>query len=144
MNKITTQIIPKRDKILKNILQDVIANPADFEIERIKITGKIVAIKWFDEIKTKHFKKDNLEVIESLKLKLTRDSLVYRSLIETISSFRDKIERQYLLICYNHSLTDTFIELNFDGIIYMAESICRNYYNKNYIIGCDNVCFIHA
>lgn len=137
-NKLQMCIIPKRDKMLENIMQDVIANPADFEIDTIKITGKIVAIKWFEDIKTKHFKKDNLE---GLKLKLTRDSLVYRAFIESIQTLCDKLERQYLMILYNYSLTETYIPLQFDGISYTANPIYRTNYNKNYKIGCNNIEF---
>jgi len=135
-NKLHMCIVPKRDKMLENILQDVIVNPADFEIESIKITAKIVAIKWFD--KTKHYKKDNLD---ELKLQLTRDSLKYRAFIDSIQILCDALQRQYLMILYNYSLTETYIPLQFDGHSYTANPICRTNYNKNDKIGCNNIEF---
>ena len=137
-NKLQMCIVPKRDKMLENILQDVIANPANFEIDTIKITEKIVAIKWTDDIKTKHFKKDNLE---GLKLKLTRDSLVYGEFRNKINKMMNRLKRQYLRICYNYSLTETYIPLQFDGISYTANPIYRTNYNKNHKIGCNNIEF---
>ena len=136
-NKIQMCFISKREKMLENIMQEVIANPAYFEIDTIKITEKIVAIKWTDH-KTQHFKKDNLE---GLKMKLIGHSIVYLEFRNKIDKMKNRLERQYLRICYNYSLTETYIPLQFDGISYTANPIYRTNYNKNHKIGCNDIDF---
>lgn len=129
-------VVPKRDKIAETILQVIVADPAQFEIDTIKITAKTITIKWTDD-NTRRYKKDDMELI----LNMVRRSDRFVSFRTEINKMTNKLQDQYLRICYNYSQTERYMELRFDGKYYIDHTICRTIYDKKYIIGCDNIRF---